>query len=219
MNNRFVCKQECFLGCNECDNATTCTQCSSGMQFSGNNCIPNTTYGESHGFCPLGTTKTSNNQCTNCSELNCASCDQSQCYECFDGYYANNGACSKCTAPCKTCVDNLICTRCEDGSFLPIISKSDGTTTYGRKCQPCHQNCLTCEDKARNCLSCDNNHRLNGTVCIGRYVVGVVYIFDFSFALFLQEGRIIDFMNFIMVLIGIDPTMIVINSLSGVQRE
>ena len=44
--------------------------------------------------------------------------------------------------------------------------------------------------------------------------MGVVYVFDFSFALFLQEGRIIDFINFIMVLIGIDPTMIVINSLT-----
>ena len=44
--------------------------------------------------------------------------------------------------------------------------------------------------------------------------MGVVYIFDFSFVLFLQEGRIIDFIDFIMALIGIDPTMIVINSLT-----
>ena len=79
-NNSFVCKQECFLGCAECDNATTCSLCSEGMLLSGNNCVPNTTYGGSHGFCPLGTIKTLNSECTNCSELNCASCDQSQCY-------------------------------------------------------------------------------------------------------------------------------------------
>ena len=187
VNNRLICKEECFLGCDECDDVATCSQCSEGLIISGNDCVPNTTYGQSHGFCPLGTIKV-NSQCVACSESNCASCDQSQCYECFDGYYANSSQCVQCTAPCEKCVDSQTCLRCADGHFLPVISKAtEGTKkTYGKHCKGCHSSCLTCEDKARTCLSCPNTHRLNGTKCVSRYVVLCVYVFDFDYNTFLQ---------------------------------
>ena len=151
-----------------------------------------------------------------CSELNCASCDQNQCFECFDGYYANNSQCAQCTAPCEKCVDSRTCLRCADGHFLPVVSKAttDTKKTYGKKCRACHPKCLTCEDKRRICTSCPDTHRLNGTKCVSRYVVVCVYVFDFDYNTFLQEGQMLSLISFFVSLLSVDSDEVLINSVT-----
>ena len=84
------------------------------------------------------------------------------------------------------CADSEVCEFCENGYLLELLSETGELKIYDFVCRPCDENCLTCIEEADICLSCDEDYTLNGTKCIGRFVVGFVFVFDFSFEDFLE---------------------------------
>ncbi|CAK58729.1 unnamed protein product (macronuclear) [Paramecium tetraurelia] len=103
------------------------------------------------------------NRCIECI-INCGVCfNQVTCDICQDGYFVNQlTLCEACIPYCITCTNQFNCDVCLDGYFL-----------LDQNCEPCNNNCLTCEGLPEKCLTCRLNQEINSNnqcVCkIGYY--------------------------------------------------
>ncbi|CAD8115156.1 unnamed protein product [Paramecium primaurelia] len=102
-------------------------------------------------------------RCLKCIE-NCDVCyDQINCENCQNGYFINESRqCEKCIPSCNICDNSFNCDVCLDGYYL-----------VNQKCEPCNQNCLTCNEQSEKCLTCRSNYKINSSnqcVCkVGYY--------------------------------------------------
>ena len=216
VDGKIKCKEECFYGCDECDNSTTCNQCSSAMVPDGNTrCVPDLSFGSTYGFCPPGTYKDANSACVECPSITCKACTASGCTACMDGHYVDGGGCPSCVSPCVKCKDAQTCTKCDSGYFLPVISVTNNQKTYGSSCKACSNRCVTCEDNNRTCTSCNGeHHRLIGTKCIGRFTTVFVIVLDITYSNFLTQALLLTFIESMNSFLLVDVDNIVINSIS-----
>ncbi len=94
------------------------------------------------------------------------------CFACYDGFYPDsNGDCVACSGNCEICIDDKVCFECSEGYVLEIASETDSLTTYGTECVACDPRCKTCVFETDICSSCPDEYKLNGTTCIGLFVV------------------------------------------------
>ncbi|KAL4506322.1 hypothetical protein ABPG73_017056 [Tetrahymena malaccensis] len=141
------CKQ-CQSFCQTCKDGQTCQECIQGylLQKDGS-CSP---------ICDAS--------CLTCSKPNdknsCLSCSaplvlqNSQCQQCDDGFYFDNGSCSKCSNNCKSCSNKLKCGICMDGYILD-------STFNCIKSNTCHFTCQNCiGDLYYQCTFCPHNRLL-----------------------------------------------------------
>lgn len=75
-----------------------------------------------------------------------------------------------------------------DGYLLEVISETGGNSLYGTQCAACDSKCKTCVNKADICTSCHDEYKLNGTKCIGLYVVGFRIVISVEFTTFLGNS-------------------------------
>lgn len=134
------------------------------------------------------------------------------CFACYDGFYLDmNGDCIECTDNCEICFDSEVCLVCEDGYLVEIATESDDLIYYGTQCFACSDRCETCIFERDICTSCGENFKLNGTTCIGKYVVGFLFVFDYPFEDFLENSESSNLMNALAELLGVDLADIVLN--------
>ncbi|ESU36977.1 Variant-specific surface protein, partial [Giardia duodenalis] len=72
-----------------------------------------------------------------------------------DGYKLNNGALITCSAGCKTCTSNTVCTACMEG----YVKTSDS-------CAKCATGCATCTGSASNCDICSTGYYKYKNACV-----------------------------------------------------
>ncbi|KAE8302587.1 VSP with INR [Giardia duodenalis] len=71
------------------------------------------------------------------------------------GYHLNNNDLVTCSAGCKTCTSNTVCTECMDG-----YAKTDN------KCTKCATGCATCAGSASNCDTCSTGYYKYKNACV-----------------------------------------------------
>ncbi len=158
--NANVCTK-CPSVCSACNNASSCTACSSGYYINGDSCIA----------CMTGCSTCPSNVCTNCSDgyylinaypycnpclSNCASCTDSEtCTTCYDGFILITSTsphqCLSCTPNCKNCTGPSECSVCLPGYFLTpsstcvaVCPTTFFANTDNATCQSCGTGCGTC---------------------------------------------------------------------------
>ncbi|CAD8178361.1 unnamed protein product [Paramecium octaurelia] len=101
--------------------------------------------------CIKGYFLTNISRCLKCIDY-CNVCyNQSVCQTCQEGYFINQlSQCAMCVPSCKICGDPLICDTCFDGYYL-----------LDQKCEPCNQNCVTCNEASIKCLTCRPFYEIN----------------------------------------------------------
>ena len=89
---------------------------------------------------------------------------------CSDGFFENNGTCTKCPTRCSTCSVASSCNACADirRDIANNCSCIAGFYDAGvDKCATCSSSCATCSS-ATTCTSCDARkfRTLNNTLCV-----------------------------------------------------
>ncbi|KAL4494809.1 hypothetical protein ABPG73_004249 [Tetrahymena malaccensis] len=125
-----VCKNCNIDNCAQCTDSITCSKCSDGYYYDGN-------------------------QCSQCNSI-CGTCSisPSNCLTCTNGYYmSTNQICIPCPTGCSSCTSNTNCTSCNEGYYQVQV---DSLTAM---CQPCLKDCKTCTDNI-SCQECFQNKYL-----------------------------------------------------------
>ncbi|EAR96681.1 leishmanolysin family protein (macronuclear) [Tetrahymena thermophila SB210] len=145
----------CSNGCQTCTSPTTCSQCKTGFQLSGQMC-------------------TSIFQCT----IPCASCssDPKYCTSCINGLFltSQNTCVSSCPAgyfqnnqnmTCDPCSTG--CSQCSDANTCTLCDISIGYRIQGNACTLCVSPCATCSySNPNSCFSCENKMYLVNNQCV-----------------------------------------------------
>ncbi|ESU34806.1 Variant-specific surface protein, partial [Giardia duodenalis] len=71
------------------------------------------------------------------------------------GYHLNNNDLVTCSAGCKTCTSNTVCTEC-----------MDGYVKTGNECTKCATGCATCTGSASNCDICSTGYYKYKNACV-----------------------------------------------------
>ncbi|KAE8301267.1 VSP [Giardia duodenalis] len=77
------------------------------------------------------------------------------CQTLADGYKLDNGALTTCSAGCKTCTSNTVCTECMYG-----YAKTNN------ECKVCTTGCATCAGSTSNCDICSTGYYKSGSTCV-----------------------------------------------------
>ncbi|ELP85483.1 hypothetical protein EIN_040370 [Entamoeba invadens IP1] len=128
---------KCDQNCNGCGGtADNCTHCNDGFYLNNGSCIQGT--------------------------LNCKKFENSICISCIPYYYLSDNVCNKCHSECYNCngPEKTNCTTCPNGKY---VDKTHGE--YNHTCQPCIENCKTCENSI-NCYECENGYYLSNGECV-----------------------------------------------------
>ncbi|EGR31614.1 zinc finger lsd1 subclass family protein, putative [Ichthyophthirius multifiliis] len=160
---------KCQIGCDQCDNLSTCTLCNSSYFFLNGNCLTS---------CPSSYSKNIVNKiCVKCNDTcfqcedneinNCTECQgdkflqDKQCkYTCNGKFYPNktNNICSQCHNFCEQCngPTSLECTKCSGDLFLEVGQ-------FTNTCDSCDQTCTTCSlgNQPYQCDTCSGILYLN----------------------------------------------------------
>ena len=99
----------CIKGCDQCGDGETCQICSSDFDLVGSKCL----------LQPVD---------VSCTE-NCKGCENGICLECNAGWWMDTNHCTTCSDPCKTCLDDTLCTSCIDGLQLNDQSQCNSITS------------------------------------------------------------------------------------------
>lgn len=89
---------------------------------------------------------------------------------CDDGFYIENGICTKCLHTCATCVSRTNCTSCVKGLQLQsgecTATCADGYYSDKGQCSRCYLSCHTCSGPRRDqCVQCPSGWQIaNGEV-------------------------------------------------------
>lgn len=147
---------------------------------------------------------TSPNICRECIE-NCYSCDKNSCKRCFESYYlrkqegTNNDlilACKNCPVGCEECADEITCSKCMIGFYLP---------NENSVCEMCPKNCRECRNVGGSfypggvqCLICDQGSQFDfkGKRCVNEER----NYFDFAFIFSIAGGIYTSIFIFIFLL-------------------
>ena len=158
--------------------------------------------------------------CVRCP-ANCDKCGlDDSCSICADGHYKNNaGACVPCEGNCISCKDANTCLRCEAGYFRQLESESEGKYKLAKECTKCDDNCDTCIFDADHCTECHDVKRLQGTVCIGRFVVRFSLNIAANLDDFLVNGETMNLIENIATVVSKDPLDIVLNTVAAGSVE
>ncbi|VFV17179.1 proprotein convertase subtilisin kexin [Lynx pardinus] len=163
--------QPCHPSCETCnESATLCTSCPKGTYLLAQACVSS---------CPEGTwPSVTSGSCENCPE-DCASCSganlcgkcrtrpdfplflhEGRCYtRCPEGFYAEDSACRRCSAPCRTCEGNATSCRSCQGDF--VLDQGACRETCPERhvamdgvCKPCPKMCQDCihEQTCKECM-------------------------------------------------------------------
>ncbi|XP_026896820.1 proprotein convertase subtilisin/kexin type 5 isoform X1 [Acinonyx jubatus] len=163
--------QPCHPSCETCnESATLCTSCPKGTYLLAQACVSS---------CPEGTwPSVTSGSCENCPE-DCASCSganlcgkcrtrpdfplflhEGRCYtRCPEGFYAEDSACRRCSAPCGTCEGNATSCRSCRGGF--VLDQGACRETCPERhvamdgvCKPCPKMCQDCihEQTCKECM-------------------------------------------------------------------
>uniref|UniRef100_A0ABI7XV30 P/Homo B domain-containing protein n=3 Tax=Felis catus TaxID=9685 RepID=A0ABI7XV30_FELCA len=163
--------QPCHPSCETCnESATLCTSCPKGTYLLAQACVSS---------CPEGTwPSVTSGSCENCPE-DCASCSganlcrkcqtrpdfplflhEGRCYtRCPEGFYAEDRACRRCSAPCRTCEGNATSCRSCQGGF--VLDQGACRETCPERhvamdgvCKPCPKMCQDCihEQTCKECM-------------------------------------------------------------------
>ncbi|XP_046958233.1 proprotein convertase subtilisin/kexin type 5 isoform X1 [Lynx rufus] len=163
--------QPCHPSCETCnESATLCTSCPKGTYLLAQACVSS---------CPEGTwPSVTSGSCENCPE-DCASCSganlcgkcrtrpdfplflhEGRCYtRCPEGFYAEDSACRRCSAPCRTCEGNATSCRSCQGGF--VLDQGACRETCPERhvamdgvCKPCPKMCQDCihEQTCKECM-------------------------------------------------------------------
>lgn len=141
--------------CIQCSGAPACTQC---IQTSPDICI----------LCATGFYLNSNNTCVSCPSY-CASCSSSTSCQILKQTLGqvlttvnDQTVLATCDVGCLTCstLSPLSCATCYPGYYLAAPG-----FILPAYCQPCQNNCMTCDNSLSNCLSCYPDWALNNGAC------------------------------------------------------
>ena len=182
--------QSCHFTCKTCNglNENNCTSCHKPQYklSSSGECVfhPNCSSAQYFEHRVLGC-KSCHRTCLECSgrkESDCTTCSDARilvrgkCVDktdlCSEGEYYSEatGSCALCPPNCRSCINDLLCTECEDESYIysSLMERSNIRRTfcigtcpdgyYGdrefRNCTFCSPACATCTGEATNCTTC-----------------------------------------------------------------